>query len=200
MPTNEATTPVHNPLTLQAVAAINELYRRTDELYHEVARSMGLPDCAFEIMYSLWEHDGLTQAQLCKTSFSTKQTVSSSIKRLCEEGLVEVRVGGATDAEGHANAGDHANAGGHANAGIRTSGDEGAGVGVGDHANVRTNDRARIVHLTKAGRSFARERIVPVLDAECAAVDIFTPSQQRHLIEQSRRYTDSLASQFESLR
>ena len=174
MPTNEATTPAHNPLTLQAVAAINELYRRTDELYHEVARSMGLPDCAFEIMYSLWEHDGLTQAQLCKTSFSTKQTVSSSIKRLCEEGLVEVRVGGAADAEGHANA--------------------------GDHANVRTNDRARTVHLTKAGRRFARERIAPVLDAECAAVEVFTPSQQKRLIEQSRCYTDSLAAQFESLR
>lgn len=184
---NAATAP-HDSLTLQAVAAINELYRRTDELYHEVARRMGLPDCAFEIMYSLWEHDGLTQAQLCKTSFSTKQTVSSSIKRLCEEGLVEVRVGGATDAEGHANASS------------RTSGDEGACVGVSDRANVRTNDRARTVHLTKAGRRFARERIAPVLDAECAAVEVFTPSQQKRLIEQSRRYTDSLAAQFESLR
>lgn len=172
MPINEATTPAHDPLTLQAVAAINELYRRTDELYHEVARSMGLPDCAFEIMYSLWEHNGLTQAQLCKTSFSTKQTVSSSIKRLCEEGLVEVRIGGI----------------------------DGAGARRGDGEEARGSDRSRTVHLTKAGRRFARERIAPVLDAECAAVEVFTPSQQERLIEQSRRYTDSLASQFESLR
>lgn len=172
MPINEATTPAHDPLTLQAVAAINELYRRTDELYHEVARSMGLPDCAFEIMYSLWEHDGITQAQLCKTSFSTKQTVSSSIKRLCEEGLVEVRTGGS----------------------------DGAGTRGGDGSEARGSDRSRTVHLTKAGRRFACERIAPVLDAECAAVEVFTPSQQERLIEQSRRYTDSLASQFESLR
>lgn len=180
---NAATSP-HDPLTLQAVAAINELYRRTDELYHEVARGMGLPDCAFEIMYSLWEHDGLTQAQLRKTSFSTKQTVSSSIKRLCEEGLVEVRVGRDEDASGHASACS------------RASGGEGS------HANdrTRTGDRMRTVHLTEAGRRFARERIAPVLDAECAAVQIFTPRQQEHLIEQSRRYTDALASQFESLR
>lgn len=180
MPTNEAATPAHNPLTLQAVAAINELYRRTDELYHEVARSMGLPDCAFEIMYSLWEHDGLTQAQLCKTSFSTKQTVSSSIKRLCEEGLVEVRVGGSD--------------------GVGTHGIDGAGARGSNDGEARGSDRSRTVHLTKAGRRFARERIVPVLDAECAAVEVFTPRQQERLIEQSKRYTDSLASQFESLR
>ena len=36
------------------------------------------------------EANGLTQKQLCGTSFSTKQTVSSSIKRLQADGLVEV--------------------------------------------------------------------------------------------------------------
>lgn len=145
--------PARDGLSLQAVAAINELYRRTDELYHEVARGMGLADCAFEILYSLMEQDGLTQAQLCRTSFSTKQTVNSSLKRLGEQGLVETR-----------------------------------------------GDKGRTVHLTKAGSVFVREKVAPVLAAECAAVEVFSPSQQEHLIEAARRYTDVLAAGFEGLK
>lgn len=143
-----------DPLTLQTVAAINELYRRTDELYHEVAKRAGFADCAFEILYSLMERDGLTQKQLCGTSFSTKQTVSSSIKRLQADGLVEV---------------------------------DGTGKGC-------------IVRLTAAGRHAVEERIAPVLAAECAAVEVFAPQQKQHIIAAAKRFTDSLAAQFEALR
>lgn len=71
--------------------AINEFYRRTDELYHNVAKRLGLADCAFEILYSLMVYDGLTQKQLQMAGFSSKQTISSSVKRLQQDGLVEAR-------------------------------------------------------------------------------------------------------------
>lgn len=146
--------PRFDDLTLQTVSAINELYRRTDELYHELARRAGVADCAFEIMYNLMEQDGQTQKQLCATSFATKQTVSSSIKRLQEKGLVEIRESG----------------------------------------------RSKTVWLTGAGKELVEEKIVPVLEAECRAVGIFDEKQKRAILEETKRYTDSLASQFDALR
>lgn len=84
-------------LSKQLTRAINDFYRCTDELYHDVARRMGLADCAFEILYSLMMHDGLTQKQLQMAGFSSKQTISSSVKRLQEDGLVEARGNGRTN-------------------------------------------------------------------------------------------------------
>ncbi len=144
----------YDDLTLQTVAAINEMYRRTDELYHEVARRAGFADCAFEILYSLMEQDGRTQKQLCGTSFSAKQTVSSSIKRLQEKGLVELRDSG----------------------------------------------RSKTVWLTAAGVKAIDEKIRPVLEAECEAVDAFDAQWKRRMVEETARFTDSLADQFEALR
>lgn len=145
--------PRDEALAPQTVAAINELYRRADELYHEVARRAGFADCAFEILYSLMMRDGLTQKQLCGTSYSTKQTVSSSIKRLREDGLVETRGEG----------------------------------------------RERTVHLTRAGKAAVRKRIRPVYEAECAAVEVFTPAKQKRLIAETARYLESLSAQLDAL-
>lgn len=81
-------------LTESLTQAINDFYRRTDELYHDIAKRMGLADCAFEILYSLMIYDGLTQTQLQMAGFSSKQTISSSVKRLKQAGLVEGRADG----------------------------------------------------------------------------------------------------------
>lgn len=81
-------------LTESLTQAINDFYRRTDELYHDIAKRMGLADCAFEILYSLMIYDGLTQTQLQMAGFSSKQTISSSVKRLKQDGLVEGRADG----------------------------------------------------------------------------------------------------------
>ena len=35
-------------------------------------RGMGLPDCAFDIVYALVNEDGLTQKQLCELGFSSE--------------------------------------------------------------------------------------------------------------------------------
>lgn len=76
---------------VETIRAIDDFYRRTDELYRQTAFRMGLADCAFDILYSLVEEDGLTQKQLCERGFSTKQTVHSSVKRLAIDGYVAFR-------------------------------------------------------------------------------------------------------------
>ena len=45
----------------------------------------------FDIVYALVNEDGLTQKQLCELGFSSKQTVHSSIKRMVDKGVVELR-------------------------------------------------------------------------------------------------------------
>lgn len=68
-------------------AQIDRFYLEIDEIYHQAARKAGLSDSAFDILYSLMLEDGLTQKQLCERGFTAKQTVSSSARRLAEQGL-----------------------------------------------------------------------------------------------------------------
>lgn len=75
-------------LTTEAVRAINTFYEETNMIYHDIAKKRGLSDSAFDILYALYVEDGQRLAQLCKTSFMSKQTLSSSVKRLKEEGLL----------------------------------------------------------------------------------------------------------------
>ena len=86
--TSTAATPER---TAETIRAIDDFYRRADELYRQTAWRMGLADCAFDILYALVEEDGLTQKQLCERGFSSKQTVHSSIKRLVANDLVALR-------------------------------------------------------------------------------------------------------------
>lgn len=86
--TSTAATPER---TAETIRAIDDFYRRADELYRQTAWRMGLPDCAFDILYALMEEDGLTQKQLCERGFSSKQTVHSSVKRLQAKGLIALR-------------------------------------------------------------------------------------------------------------
>lgn len=79
------------PTTEETIRAIDDFYRRADELYRQTAWRMGLADCAFDIVYALLKEDGLTQKRLCELGFSSKQTVHSSIKRLVAKGVVTLR-------------------------------------------------------------------------------------------------------------
>lgn len=77
-----------SPLTTEAVFAINTFYEEANVIYHDIAKKRGLSDSAFDILYALYVEDGQRLSQLCKTSFLSKQTLSSSVKRLEEEGLL----------------------------------------------------------------------------------------------------------------
>ena len=72
--------------TLETIRAIDDFYRRVDELYRQTAARMGLADCDFDILYALSDEDGLTQKQLGERGFSSKQTVHSAVKRMVAKG------------------------------------------------------------------------------------------------------------------
>ena len=69
-----------------------ELQRKEqDALYHSVAVKFGLSDTAMWVLYLVSEtDDDLTQQDLCKRSFSAKQTINTAINSLMNKGYVEL--------------------------------------------------------------------------------------------------------------
>lgn len=70
------------------VHALNAYFETINGLYHQVSSSLGISDNAFSILYALYEYGGLSQRQLGDKAFIPKQTVSYTVKRLREDGLV----------------------------------------------------------------------------------------------------------------
>lgn len=76
------------------LSAYNGLYKENDELYRNAAKAVGLSDCAFWILYYLREHEGeLTQRDICFAIYAPKQTVNSSLKKLEEDGMIDLTEG-----------------------------------------------------------------------------------------------------------
>ena len=71
------------------LAAYNGIIKENDELYRDAAKALGLPDCAFWILYSLRAEEGpLTQGGLCHILYQPKQTVNSALKKLEHDGYL----------------------------------------------------------------------------------------------------------------
>lgn len=67
----------------------NRIFKDTDKIYHNFAKSYGLSDCAFWILYLLRETDTqYTQAEICNMLSLPRQTVNSALKNLQSEGYI----------------------------------------------------------------------------------------------------------------
>lgn len=63
-----------------------------DQLYRNAAMRMGLSDSAFQILMGVYDlGEGCTQSQICDYVCLGKQTISSSVKKLKQQGLIELR-------------------------------------------------------------------------------------------------------------
>ena len=72
----------------------NSLYQSYDELYHEISLAARLSDSAFWILYHLLEHgDGCLQKDICACTCTSKQTIHSAIRKMQEQGLIQLRPG-----------------------------------------------------------------------------------------------------------
>ena len=76
------------------LAVYNDIFKEQDELYRAVAKTCGLSDCAFWILYTLWEADSpLTQSDVCTAVYQPKQTVHSALKKLTDGGYLRLAEG-----------------------------------------------------------------------------------------------------------
>lgn len=65
------------------------IYKETDAIYSGFAKRSGLSDCAFWLMYSLYETNGqCTQKEICGQWTMSKQTVNSALKGLEKNGYI----------------------------------------------------------------------------------------------------------------
>lgn len=73
---------------------LDALIHQLTDFYHELAVSLGLSDCAFDILYAMTElGDGCLQRDICRTMACPKQTVNSAMKRLVQSGILRMESG-----------------------------------------------------------------------------------------------------------
>lgn len=75
----------------RCLSNLNSIFKECDEIYRVTAKKMGIPDCAFWILYIL-RTDGstLTQREICSALYEPKQTVNTALKKLVEDGYIEL--------------------------------------------------------------------------------------------------------------
>ena len=76
---------------MDRLSEYNGIFKEADEVYHNIAKTLGLSDCAFWILYCLRTEGGaLTQSEICNTFYQPKQTVNSALKKLELDGCIEL--------------------------------------------------------------------------------------------------------------
>ena len=75
----------------EVLAIFNATINGSEEIYRAVAKSFGLSDCAFWILYCIRQsEEKVTQKDICSFIYQPKQTVHSALKQMVEDGLIEV--------------------------------------------------------------------------------------------------------------
>ena len=73
---------------------LNNLYRETDRIYHEISMKEGLSDSAFMILYAIVEMgDGCQQKDIADVYLFSRQTVNSSILGLQQKRILQLKKG-----------------------------------------------------------------------------------------------------------
>ena len=81
---------------------LDRINKALDDIYHEVAVGQALSDSALNVFYSIHVlGDGCLQRDICKVSFSSKQTIHSSVCKLCAGGYLRMEAGRGRDMHIH---------------------------------------------------------------------------------------------------
>ena len=79
--------------TVFVLATFNRPHKKMNVLYHDYAKSVGLSDAAFWLMYSLYEcGQPSTQKDLCAAWFYAPQTINSALKSMEEQGFISLEL------------------------------------------------------------------------------------------------------------
>ena len=120
-------------------------------LYDEYAKRHGmLMKTLLVVNVLFYSREGMTQAEICKRTFQSKQTVNLIIKNLLSDRYVTV-------------------------------------------TEVPESKRCKIVQMTEAGRAYYEKVVRHITWAEDTAMSMFTPEEQKQLIDLSRAFTKNLA-------
>ena len=83
-----------NPYISNPLKEFNRIYKKTNEIYHDIPLRLGLSDSAFDILYSISElGDGCLQKDICNATCIPKQTIHSSIRQMEKSGYLTLSSG-----------------------------------------------------------------------------------------------------------
>ena len=83
-----------NPYISNPLKEFNRIYKKTNEIYRDIALRLGLSDSAFDILYSISElGDGCLQKDICNATCIPKQTIHSSIRQMEKSGYLTLSSG-----------------------------------------------------------------------------------------------------------
>lgn len=83
-----------NPYISNPLKEFNRIYKKTNEIYHDIALHLDLSDSAFDILYSISElGDGCLQKDICNATCIPKQTIHSSIRQMEKSGYLTLSSG-----------------------------------------------------------------------------------------------------------
>ena len=83
-----------NPYISNPLKEFNRIYKKTNEIYYDIALRLGLSDSAFDILYSISElGDGCLQKDICNATCIPKQTIHSSIRQMEKSGYLTLSSG-----------------------------------------------------------------------------------------------------------
>ena len=119
-------------------------------LYDEYAKRHGmLMKTLLVVNVLFYAPEGMTQTEICRRTFQSKQTVNLIIKNLLADSYVTL-------------------------------------------TEVPENKRNKIVQMTDAGRAYCEKVVRHITWAEDTAMSMFTPEEQKQLIDLSRIFTKNL--------
>ena len=119
-------------------------------LYDEYAKRHGMLMKTLLVLNALfYAKEGMTQAEICKRTFQSKQTVNSIIRKLWTDHYVAI-------------------------------------------TEMAEDRRNKVVEMTEAGRAYCEKTVRHITWAEDAAMSMFTPEEQKLLIDLSRTFTKNL--------
>jgi len=76
----------------QMLIAFNRETKKLDDVYRSAAKSCGISECAFWILYTLRvEEKSFTQAEICEFLIEPKQTVNSALRGLEGKGILALQ-------------------------------------------------------------------------------------------------------------
>ena len=119
-------------------------------LYDEYAKRQGMMMKTLLVLNALfYAKEGMTQAEICRRTFQSKQTVNSIVRNLWTDSYVTI-----------------------------TESPE--------------DRRNKTVQMTDAGRAYCEKAVRHITWAEDTAMSLFSPEEQKRLIDLSRTFTGKL--------
>lgn len=80
-----------NTEIISLIQEFNQLQKKMDNIYNKLAKSSGISDTAFWIIYTVKnEKETYKQKDLCNMWFYSKQTINSSLKKLEEQNIIQL--------------------------------------------------------------------------------------------------------------